>query len=288
MMKKITSFTIDHIKLVPGVYVSRKDTVGVETITTFDIRMTSPNDEPVMNTAEMHTIEHLAATFLRNHKEFGPKIIYFGPMGCRTGFYLLLAGDYDSKDIIDLLKEMFVFIADFEGEVPGASAKDCGNYLDMNLPMAKYLAKKYLDEVLEDISFERLISPEEIPSKKRVNGTHHLHVFLSLMQYFFLHIRKGLFFAFFSQHLQHELQEFSCVLMHHRNFFSSFIICKRTTIGIVSVHIYFTGCNTVHQHLNNVFFRHAHARRSLIRREPIIPPILQMMLISSFVMEPRG
>ena len=160
MMKKITSFTIDHIKLVPGVYVSRKDTVGTETITTFDIRMTSPNDEPVMNTAEMHTIEHLAATFLRNHKEFGPKIIYFGPMGCRTGFYLLLAGDYDSKDIIDLLKEMFVFIADFEGEVPGASAKDCGNYLDMNLPMAKYLAKKYLDEVLEDISFERLIYPE--------------------------------------------------------------------------------------------------------------------------------
>ena len=159
-MKKITSFTIDHIKLVPGVYVSRKDTVGAETITTFDIRMTSPNDEPVMNTAEMHTIEHLAATFLRNHKEFGPKIIYFGPMGCRTGFYLLLAGDYDSKDIIDLLKEMFVFIADFEGEVPGASAKDCGNYLDMNLPMAKYLAKKYLDEVLEDISFERLIYPE--------------------------------------------------------------------------------------------------------------------------------
>ena len=160
MMKKITSFTIDHIKLIPGVYVSRKDTVGAEIITTFDIRMTSPNDEPVMNTAEMHTIEHLAATFLRNHKNFGPKIIYFGPMGCRTGFYLLLAGDYESKDIIDLLKEMFGFIADFEGEVPGASAKDCGNYLDMNLPMAKYLAKKYLDEVLEDISEDQLIYPE--------------------------------------------------------------------------------------------------------------------------------
>ena len=159
-MKKITSFTIDHIKLIQGVYVSRKDTVGVESITTFDIRMTSPNDEPVMNTAEMHTIEHLAATFLRNHKEFGPKIIYFGPMGCRTGFYLLLAGDYESKDIIDLLREMFVFIADYEGDVPGASAKDCVNYLDMNLPMAKYLAKKYLDEVLENISVERLIYPE--------------------------------------------------------------------------------------------------------------------------------
>lgn len=158
-MQKITSFTIDHIKLVPGVYVSRKDPVGAETITTFDIRMTSPNDEPVMNTAEMHTIEHLAATFLRNHKEFGPKIIYFGPMGCRTGFYLLLAGDYESKDIIDLLKEMFIFIAEFEGEVPGASAKDCGNYLDMNLPMAKYLAKKYLNEVLDNISEERLVYP---------------------------------------------------------------------------------------------------------------------------------
>lgn len=160
MMKKITSFTIDHIKLIPGVYVSRKDTVGAEIITTFDIRMTSPNDEPVMNTAEMHTIEHLAATFLRNHKKFGSKIIYFGPMGCRTGFYLLLAGDYESKDIIDLLKEMFVFIANYEGEVPGACAKDCGNFLDMNLPMAKYLAKKYLDEVLESISEERLVYPE--------------------------------------------------------------------------------------------------------------------------------
>ena len=159
-MKKITSFTIDHIKLVPGIYVSRKDPVGSEIVTTFDIRMTSPNDEPVMNTAEMHTIEHLAATFLRNHKVFVPKILYFGPMGCRTGFYLLLAGDYQSCDIVDLLKEMFVFIADFEGEVPGACAKDCGNYLDMNLPMAKFLAKKYLTEVLKDITSEQLTYPE--------------------------------------------------------------------------------------------------------------------------------
>ena len=159
-MQKITSFTIDHIKLIPGVYVSRKDPVGSEMITTFDLRMTSPNEEPVMNTAEMHTIEHLAATFLRNHREFGPKIIYFGPMGCRTGFYLLLAGDYESKDIIELLKEMYTFIAEYEGEVPGASAKDCGNYLDMNLPMAKYLAKKYLEEVLDDITEERLVYPE--------------------------------------------------------------------------------------------------------------------------------
>lgn len=159
-MKKIASFTIDHIKLVPGVYVSRKDYVGSEVITTFDLRMTSPNDEPVMNTAEMHTIEHLAATFLRNHPEFGPKTIYFGPMGCRTGFYLLLAGDYESKDIVELMKEMWQFIADFDDEVPGASAKDCGNYLDMNLPMANYLAKKYLNEVLNNITEAQLIYPE--------------------------------------------------------------------------------------------------------------------------------
>lgn len=159
-MQKITSFTIDHIKLVPGVYVSRKDPIGNEMITTFDLRMTSPNDEPVMNTAEMHAIEHLAATYLRNHKEFGPKIIYFGPMGCRTGFYLLLAEDYDSKDIVGLMIELFEFIANFHNEVPGASAKDCGNYLDMNLPMARYLAKKYLEEVLYSISEEQLVYPK--------------------------------------------------------------------------------------------------------------------------------
>ncbi len=159
-MEKITSFTIDHIKLIPGIYVSRKDPVGNETITTFDLRMTSPNDEPVMNTAEMHTIEHLAATFLRNHPEFGSKVIYFGPMGCRTGFYLLLAGDYESKDIVALMIELFQFIAGFDGDVPGASAKDCGNYLDMNLPMARYLARKYLNEVLLSITDERLHYPE--------------------------------------------------------------------------------------------------------------------------------
>ena len=139
-MKKIASFTIDHIKLQPGIYVSRKDYLGKEVITTFDIRMTSPNEEPVMNTAELHAMEHLAATFLRNHAEFGSKIIYWGPMGCRTGNYLLLAGDYESRDIVPLMIEMFEFIRDFEGAIPGASAKDCGNYLDMNLGMAKYLA----------------------------------------------------------------------------------------------------------------------------------------------------
>lgn len=159
-MKKIASFTIDHIKLQPGVYVSRKDKVGAETITTFDLRMISPNEEPVMNTAEMHTIEHLAATFLRNHADYKEKTVYFGPMGCRTGFYLLLAGDYTSADIVPLMQEMYTFIRDFEGDVPGAAAKDCGNYLDMNLPMAKYLAGKYLDNVLTDISDDHLIYPE--------------------------------------------------------------------------------------------------------------------------------
>ncbi|MCI9527859.1 MAG: S-ribosylhomocysteine lyase [Lachnospiraceae bacterium] len=159
-MEKITSFTIDHIKLEPGVYVSRKDHVGQEVITTFDLRMTSPNDEPVMNTAEMHTIEHLAATYLRNHPQFGDKTIYFGPMGCRTGFYLLLAGDYESRDVVKLVTELYEFIRDFNDEVPGASAKDCGNYLDMNLGMANYLADRYLKQTLYNIDEAHLVYPE--------------------------------------------------------------------------------------------------------------------------------
>ena len=159
-MEKITSFTINHLLLQPGVYVSRKDPVGGTIVTTFDLRMTSPNEEPVMNTAEVHAIEHLGATFLRNHKERSPKVLYFGPMGCRTGFYLLLSGDYESKDIVPLMIEMWEFIRDYEGEIPGASPRDCGNYLDMNLPMAKYLAKKYLDEVLYHITGDRLVYPE--------------------------------------------------------------------------------------------------------------------------------
>lgn len=159
-MKKITSFTIDHIRLVPGLYVSRKDMAGDAVITTFDIRMTSPNDEPVMNTAEVHTIEHLGATFLRNHETFSDKVLYFGPMGCRTGFYLLLTGDYSSADIVPLMKKMFSFIASYEGEVPGASARDCGNYLDMNLPMARWLASRYLRDVLTDIQEDQLNYPE--------------------------------------------------------------------------------------------------------------------------------
>ncbi len=157
-MKPIASFTINHLTLLPGVYVSRKDAVGDSVVTTFDLRVTRPNAEPVMNTAEVHTIEHLAATFLRNHAEFGSRIVYFGPMGCRTGFYLLLAGDYESKDILPLLRELFVFIRDYKDEVPGASAIECGNYLDMNLPMANYYGKKYL-EVLENITPERMAYP---------------------------------------------------------------------------------------------------------------------------------
>ena len=155
-MEKITSFTINHLKLLPGIYVSRKDKAGDGTITTFDIRMTRPNFEPVMNTAEIHTIEHLAATFLRNHDGIKDRVIYFGPMGCRTGFYLILAGDYESADIVPLLKEMFAFISEYEGEIPGAAPEACGNYLDLNLPMAKYLAEKYLDHVLTGITPDRL------------------------------------------------------------------------------------------------------------------------------------
>lgn len=159
-MEKIDSFQVNHLTLLPGVYVSRKDNIGSEVVTTFDIRMTRPNFEPVMNTAEIHTIEHLGATFMRNHPVYKEKTVYFGPMGCRTGFYLLLAGDYASKDIIPLMRELFQFMADYEGEVPGAAARDCGNYLDMNLNMAKYLSKRFLDDVLTDISEERLVYSE--------------------------------------------------------------------------------------------------------------------------------
>ena len=159
-MDKIKSFTIDHIKLKPGIYVSRQDHVGNETITTFDIRMTSPNDEPVMNTAEVHTMEHLGATFLRNDPEWKERVIYFGPMRCRTGFYMVLAGDLTSRDVLPLVKRMYEFMASFEGEVPGASPKDCGNYLDMNLNMAKFLSKRFLDNVITDITDERLFYPE--------------------------------------------------------------------------------------------------------------------------------
>ena len=159
-MEKITSFTIDHIRLQTGLYVSRVDCAGQEKITTFDIRMTRPNTEPVMDTAAVHAIEHLGATYLRNEPQWKDRVLYFGPMGCRTGFYLLLAGSYESRDILPLVDGMFRFIAGYEGEIPGASAKDCGNYLDMNLPMARYHAEKYLREVLDHPSQERLNYPD--------------------------------------------------------------------------------------------------------------------------------
>ncbi len=159
-MEKIASFTVNHIDLEPGIYVSRKDKVGQETITTFDLRMTAPNREPVMNTAEVHTMEHLGATFLRNDEEYKDKTIYFGPMGCRTGFYIVLAGDLDSKTVVPLITRMFEFMRDFKGEVPGASPRDCGNYLDMNLGMANFLAKRYLDNTLYNIDEKHLVYPE--------------------------------------------------------------------------------------------------------------------------------
>lgn len=158
-MEKITSFTIDHIRLQPGLYVSRKDAVGSETVTTFDLRLTSPNEEPVMNTAEVHTIEHLAATFLRNDPAWKDRVLYFGPMGCRTGFYLLLSGNLSSRDVLPLVTECFRFIRDYRGEVPGASPRDCGNYLDMNLSMANYWGRRYT-ALLENITPDRLTYPE--------------------------------------------------------------------------------------------------------------------------------
>lgn len=158
-MEKIASFTVDHIKLLPGLYVSRKDKAGAETVTTFDLRLTKPNEEPVLNTAEVHTIEHLGATYLRNEPTWKDKVLYFGPMGCRTGFYLLLAGDYSSREVLPLVTECFRFIRDYRDAVPGASPKDCGNYLDMNLPMANYWGAKYVG-VLENADEARLNYPE--------------------------------------------------------------------------------------------------------------------------------
>ncbi len=157
-MEKITSFTIDHLHLNPGLYVSRVDSIGAEKITTFDLRLTRPNFEPVMNTAEIHTMEHLAATYLRNDPQWKNRVIYFGPMGCRTGFYLLLAGELTSRDALPLVTDCFRFIRDFREEVPGASAKDCGNYLDMNLPMANYWGARYT-EILEHAGEENLEYP---------------------------------------------------------------------------------------------------------------------------------
>ena len=158
-MKKIPSFTIDHLRLKRGIYVSRKDTVGGEVVTTFDVRMKEPNREPALSPSAIHTMEHLAATFLRNHPVWAERIVYWGPMGCLTGNYLIVKGDLTSTDVLLLIKETFVFIASFEGEVPGATARDCGNYLLMNLPEARWEARKYLVEVLECATAENLNYP---------------------------------------------------------------------------------------------------------------------------------
>lgn len=155
-MKKIPSFTVNHLVLKRGIYVSRKDEVGGAVVTTFDVRMKEPNREPALSPSALHTIEHLAATFLRNHPVWADKIVYWGPMGCLTGNYLIVKGDLSSVDVLPLMQETFRFIAEFEGDVPGASPRDCGNYLLMNLPMARWEAKKYLNEVLECITEENL------------------------------------------------------------------------------------------------------------------------------------
>lgn len=159
-MKKIPSFTINHEKLRRGIYVSRKDTVGGEVVTTFDVRMKEPNREPALHVEAIHTIEHLAATYLRNNEEWKDRVIYWGPMGCMTGNYLILKGDLTSRDVVGLMKDTYRFIAHFQGEIPGATPRDCGNYLLNNLPMARWEAEKFLTEVLEDIRDENLNYPE--------------------------------------------------------------------------------------------------------------------------------
>lgn len=160
VMERIASFQVDHVRLNRGLYVSRIDEINGNYLTSFDIRMKLPNREPVINIAELHTMEHLGATFLRNHPVWKEEIVYFGPMGCRTGFYLILKGKLESKDIVELMKELYKFMAEFKGDIPGATAIECGNYLDQNLPMANYEAKKYLEETLENLSEENLNYPE--------------------------------------------------------------------------------------------------------------------------------
>jgi len=159
-MERIASFQVDHVRLNRGLYVSRIDEINGNYLTSFDIRMKLPNREPVINIAELHTMEHLGATFLRNHPIWKEQIVYFGPMGCRTGFYLILKGKLESKDIVELMKELYKFMAEFKGDIPGATAIECGNYLDQNLPMANYEAKKYLEEILENLGEENLNYPE--------------------------------------------------------------------------------------------------------------------------------
>ncbi len=159
-MEKIASFQINHDTLLRGIYVSRKDEVGGETVTTLDIRMKEPNREPAMGQGAIHTIEHLAATYLRNDAEWGQKIVYFGPMGCLTGCYLLVRGDVKSSEMVDLIRRTFQFVADFEGDIPGAAPRDCGNWLLHDLPMARWESRKYIEEVLDQITTSNLIYPD--------------------------------------------------------------------------------------------------------------------------------
>ena len=159
-MQKIPSFTIDHNHLKRGIYVSRQDNVGNEVVTTFDIRMKEPNREPVLHPGAIHTIEHLAATYLRNDPEWQDRIIYWGPMGCLTGNYLVMRGDLRSADIVDLMQRTFRSVAEFDGEIPGAAPRDCGNYLLHDLPMARWESRKFLTEVLERITDENLNYPQ--------------------------------------------------------------------------------------------------------------------------------
>lgn len=159
-MEKIPSFTIDHNRLLRGIYVSRKDAVGGDVVTTFDIRMKEPNREPVLHPGALHTIEHLAATFLRNDDEWGGRIVYWGPMGCLTGNYLLVRGDYEPRDIIELMQRTFRFVAEYDGAIPGAAPQDCGNYLLHDLPMARLEARRFLEEVLERITESNMRYPE--------------------------------------------------------------------------------------------------------------------------------
>ncbi len=158
-MKKIPSFTINHETLLRGIYVSRRDQVGGEEVTTFDIRMKEPNREPALHPGALHTIEHLAATYLRNNPQWQDRIVYWGPMGCLTGNYLLMRGHLEPRDILELMQETFRFVAEFEGEVPGTQPIDCGNYLLHDLPMARQESRKYLEEVLLQAKDENLVYP---------------------------------------------------------------------------------------------------------------------------------
>ena len=157
---KVASFTIDHDKLLRGIYVSRKDMVGQEVITTFDVRIKKPNFEPCLDTSAIHTLEHLMAVYIRGREDWEEKVIYVGPMGCRTGMYLIFKGDLEPLDILDLMKDTFKYIADYTDEIPATTSKECGNYLDHNIHYARYECQKFLDEVLENIKEENMVYPE--------------------------------------------------------------------------------------------------------------------------------